>query len=94
MIAEDPKEPFIEHGEIKGPPTMLDMLRSRDQQILCRVGNLKHTIRNTNKPLVKQTLLKERKGTQVMETGVRRQGLPFWLANGAASRGHDNWKPD
>eukprot|EP00972_Heterocapsa_arctica_P045059 6650119-Heterocapsa_arctica.AAC.1 len=70
------------------------MLRSRNQYILGRVGNRKGKVRNTNKLMVKHTLLKERKGSEVIETGVRRQGLPFWLANGAAHRGHDNWKPD
>eukprot|EP00972_Heterocapsa_arctica_P112871 16434212-Heterocapsa_arctica.AAC.1 len=41
MIAEDPIESFIEDGESKGPPTILDMLRSRNQEILGRVGNRK-----------------------------------------------------
>eukprot|EP00972_Heterocapsa_arctica_P100062 14756277-Heterocapsa_arctica.AAC.1 len=62
MVAEDPIEPFREDGESKGHPTMLDMLRSRNQGILVRVGNIKCKVINTNKPLVKNTLLKERKG--------------------------------
>eukprot|EP00972_Heterocapsa_arctica_P000737 104753-Heterocapsa_arctica.AAC.1 len=62
--------------------------------MLDRVGNRKGKVRNANKPLVKKTLLKERKGSEVLVTGMRRRGFPFWLANGAASRGRDNWKPD
>eukprot|EP00972_Heterocapsa_arctica_P057715 8514283-Heterocapsa_arctica.AAC.1 len=41
ITAEDPIEDFIEEGESKGPPTMLDMLRNRNQEILGRVGNRK-----------------------------------------------------
>eukprot|EP00972_Heterocapsa_arctica_P084381 12429983-Heterocapsa_arctica.AAC.1 len=51
LIAEDPIEPFIEDGERKGPPTMLDMLRSRNQEILGRVGNINGKVKHTNKPL-------------------------------------------
>eukprot|EP00972_Heterocapsa_arctica_P029502 4345208-Heterocapsa_arctica.AAC.1 len=53
-IAEDPIEPFQEDGESKGPPTILEMLRIRNQEILGRVGNTKGKVRHTNKPKVKK----------------------------------------
>eukprot|EP00972_Heterocapsa_arctica_P112095 16429859-Heterocapsa_arctica.AAC.1 len=37
IIAEDPIEAFIQYGESKGPPTILDMLRNRNHKTLGRV---------------------------------------------------------
>eukprot|EP00972_Heterocapsa_arctica_P077676 11455791-Heterocapsa_arctica.AAC.1 len=91
---DEPEDNFIKEVEDKRVPQILNMLGIKNQEILGRQQNIKGIVGNANKQQVQKTVLKLRKGSEAIVPGVRWQGLPFWLAKGAASWGHDKWKPD